>query len=281
MPKPRTYSQFEHDFALIHLEKAGGDFVKAAKLAGVEERALRYWAAGGNETQITDEVIQRGVLEEGWEAEGYERPYPAQPLALLHRTPMLWAPDHHFSEWVRDVYLLPSGPLYNPDHWYLRDAKIGYLWTNAESYRGKDKQTVAQAELVGGKVGNQWQTKQYWFQLMGWFGDLPDFVLRFDAPVLAEYSDRDFCAVVDHELYHCAIKLDDFELPRYDRENNFIWSQRPHTSEEFDRVVGRYGSHLAAGGSAEIIAASKQRPEVTDEQIAEACGTGKLNPWND
>ena len=275
----RSYTTFDREYALVVLERFKSDFAEAAKRACVEEDALRYWASGGDEKDIPNDWNAAPYLIAPDNDGGLERPFPQEALALAHRMPLLFGVAHGMAEWVRDVFLTPGSPLHNADHWHLVDAHIGYLWTNVQV--GKiGHQRVGEAELVG-KLGGcgQWQTATYHFALMQWFGKVPDFLIRLDAPFCTELPNRDFCALVDHELYHCAIKLDEFGSPRMTPDDELIWAMRRHDSEEFLPIVGRYGSSLQCGGSAGIIEASKARPEMTDEQIAEACGTGKHNPF--
>ncbi|MBC8134514.1 MAG: hypothetical protein H8F28_01335 [Fibrella sp.] len=274
MPKLRIYTEFDRSFALTHLVRAKGDIEKAAKLSNVEPNALRYWESGGNEIATP---LAWGEDPDEDDSDVLERPYPEEAVALPHRTPSLEAPIRGMDGWVKNVFIDRSGPLYNEDHWHLADATIGYFWTNVQN--GKpEKMTVGQAELVG-KLGGKWQTASYQFYLRQCFGIVPKFVIRIDSVWAVEADDRGFCALVDHELYHCAVALDEFKVPRRNAEDEFIYCMRRHDSEEFDRIVARYGSELTTGGSAGIIRAAQRRASITDEMIAEACGTGRHNPF--
>lgn len=129
---------------------------------------------------------------------------------------------------------------------------------------------VATAEIPQPK-GSRWQIERQKQQLREWFGGEVDFVITLSAPLLAAASDRDFCAVVEHELFHCAQAEDEFGQPRFSKATGRpIYAIRGHDCEEFVGVVRRYG---ASGDVRALVAAATAGPRVADAEVAYACGT--------
>ena len=176
--------------------------------------------------------------------------------------------------WIRDTFVwgIGSSPLANPDHGHLALATIGVLWTN-EKNASKGREVVGTAEIFAPK-GNAWQNARQQQQLREWFGEAPDFILTFSAPYATSIDDATFCALVEHELYHCAQALDEYGTPKFDREGVPAWTIRGHDVEQFVGVVRRYGAR-AAGVDAMVTAAklAETQPIVRATEIAGACGT--------
>jgi hypothetical protein len=69
-------------------------------------------------------------------------------------------------------------------------------------------------------------------QMKDWFGCLPDFLVTVDV-VSGTFDDASFCALVEHELYHCAQATDAFGYPKFHRDSGDpIWGIRGHDVEE-------------------------------------------------
>jgi hypothetical protein len=68
-------------------------------------------------------------------------------------------------------------------------------------------------------MGNAWKRGRAEQQLRDWFEADIDFLLTFYAPECARLDDRSFCALVEHELYHCAQERDQYGAPKFDRES--------------------------------------------------------------
>jgi hypothetical protein len=195
------------------------------------------------------------------------RPIPPDDVAEdeLQR----FVPDQRFAEWIRETFILPTGALANEDHAHLIDARIGVLWTNAVNL-SKMRQVIATAELPQ-VIGSAWRRGRAEQQLRDWFELELHFLLTFYAPAMEHLSDREFCAVVEHELYHCAQKEDRFGAPAFDTKTGEpIFAMRGHDVEEFVGVVRRYGT---TGNVRELVEAANRTPIVRDDAIAHACGT--------
>jgi hypothetical protein len=109
---------------------------------------------------------------------------------------------------------------------------------------------------------------------LDWFGEVPTFLLTFDAEYAATCSDPEFMALVEHELYHAGQERDGFGAPKFRKDGKPAFAIRGHDVEEFIGVVRRYGTD-AAGVRAMVDAASAG-PEIARAHIAQACGTCQL-----
>lgn len=198
---------------------------------------------------------------------------PLPPLELCEVVPThLFRPAPDLVEWAQSTFVDESAALRNPDHSHLESATIGALWTNETNYT-KQRFVVATAEIPNFRCA-VWQKRRQEAQLIQWFGRIPDFVLTFYAPYAAEVDDTTWCALVEHELYHCAQATTEFGTPRFRRDDGRpIFALRGHDAEEFVGVVRRYGPGAAAGGVAELVQAASRPPEIAPAQVAGVCGT--------
>lgn len=179
------------------------------------------------------------------------------------------APD--LAEWLMATFIEESGPLANPDHAHLQFARIGVLWTNVSNSRG-GRSIVGQAEFLknaGGAMG-KWPRARAEQQITEWFGEYPDFLLTFDAGYAAACSDAEFCALVEHELYHCGQETDEFGAPKFSQSGLPVFRLRAHDVEEFTGIVRRYGADAAH--VRELVDAASRPPEVASVSIKAACG---------
>lgn len=179
------------------------------------------------------------------------------------------APD--LRDWIEETFITEDGDLYNPDHAHLADAHLGVLWTNVDNAKAM-RTVIGQAELMPPMAMGKWQRARAIQQVEDWFDGLPDFLLTFHAPIASTMDDASFCALVEHELYHCAQARDAYGMPRFNKETGQpIYAIRGHDVEEFVGVVARYGP--TAAGVVEMVEAATRRPSVAIADIAGACGT--------
>lgn len=118
---------------------------------------------------------------------------------------------------------------------------------------------------------NRWNQQRGAYQLEQWFGMVPDFTITISATIAEIMDDASFCALVEHELYHCAQAFDEFGMPRFTREGLPVFTMRGHDVEQFVGVVRRYGSH--ASGVSELVHAALVGPTVQDGAVQAACGS--------
>lgn len=193
------------------------------------------------------------------------RPYPPVDLCRIIPAPELFA-------WVR-MHLMTEGmPLYNPDHEHLHHlswGQVGFLWAPQAFAKGMHF-VMGQCEQVMIAAGG-WKRERQEQQLTEWFGEVPRFLITIAASHVAECSDAEFCALIEHELYHIAQSVDEFGSPRFSRETGLpLLRLRGHDVEEFHGVVRRYGASDPVATMAQL---ARQEPEVARASIAQACGT--------
>lgn len=175
-------------------------------------------------------------------------------------------------DWITKTFIEEDGRLFNIEHRHLLWARFECLWA-ADSFVKQGRNVIGLTEEVTFRVSGwpRWRQEQ---QLQEWFGlPVPDYLITFDAKYCAQASDADFCALVEHELYHIGQKHDDFGAPEFTQEGLPKLCIRGHDVEEFVGVVQRYGVGNPDGKLAQLVAAANKRPEVSRYQLQHACGT--------
>jgi hypothetical protein len=196
------------------------------------------------------------------------RPSPP-PEMLDDMAPIAFVPDQlGLGAWARETFIDEDGPLSNERHRHLEDAAIGWLWTNAEQ-ANRDKAVAGECRLIG-PAQRKWSSQMAHFQLMQWFGHVPDFLVTISAQFAATCDDWSFCALVEHELCHAAQDVDMFGEPRFTRDGNPIFRLVAHDVEQFVDVVARYGSGPA--DVAEMVRAANNGPTIGEARMTLACG---------
>lgn len=206
-------------------------------------------------------------------AQPLARMRPEPPSSLFDTTRWLprIIPADGVGDWVQATFLRDGAPLLNPDHAHLHDADIAYLWAGIPNER-KMRRIVGECEQIMFRDSG-WQRGRKEQQLEEWFGRVPEFLITFDAEYARQASDVDWCALVEHELYHIGQRLDEYQQPMFTREGLPKLGIRGHDVEEFVGVVRRYGVGAGAGDTAQLVAAANQRPTIGSAAIAHACGT--------
>ena len=198
-----------------------------------------------------------------------ERPIPTTDLIEAFEPRFVPAPE--IGEWVKDTFLNELSPLWNVEHDHLRSLYVGFLWTNIENSRHM-RRIVGQAEIPFPQ-GGKWQKERTFYQLAQWFGTVPDFVVTLDAKCAAQAEDDAFCALLEHELYHCGQAIDKYGFPKFTKEGKPKPAIKGHDAEEFVGIVRRYGVGAAAGGVAQLVEVARLEPEIARVDITAACGT--------
>lgn len=187
---------------------------------------------------------------------------------LLHFEPA----NAEMWEWVRHTFLDEHSKLYNQDHEHLSsfDApEISFLWAYSLC-EAKDRRVLGQTERMMINVGG-WRKGRQELQLIDWFGDVPKYIITLDARACDVMSDIDFCALVEHELYHIGHKrkkeTGEFEFDSMGLPRLFL---RGHDVEEFHGVVQRYG---ATGDVKKMVELANNGATISKANIAQACGT--------
>lgn len=180
------------------------------------------------------------------------------------------APADGVAEWVQQSFLEEGAPLFNAEHEHLFFADIAYLWAAVENTR-QMRRVVGQCEEVMIRAGG-WQKARTEQQFYEWFGRVPKFLITLDANYARECGDLEWCALVEHELYHVG-QRQEFGEPAFTRDGLPKLGIRGHDVEEFVGIVRRYGIGAAAGDTAKLVEAAKRAPEIGQLNIAHACGT--------
>lgn len=171
-------------------------------------------------------------------------------------------------EWLHAEILADTGSIHNEDHAHLIDADIQVMWASS-SYGKQGRTVLGQAEQVMFRVGG-WQKARMEQQMRDWFGDIPAYIITLAADYCAQCSDEDFCALVEHELYHIAQAKDQYGAPKFTQEGLPKLEMRGHDVEEFVGVVRRYG---ASPDVQALVDAANKPAEVGKLNISRACGT--------
>ncbi|WP_095093855.1 putative metallopeptidase [Pseudomonas sp. Irchel 3A5] len=194
------------------------------------------------------------------------RPQPL--LNMLESASLILGPAPEVWEWLQAEILADTGSIHNPDHAHLIDADIRVMWASS-SYGKQGRTVLGQAEQVMFRAGG-WQKARMEQQMRDWFGDIPAYIITLAADYCAQCSDEDFCALVEHELYHIAQAKDQYGAPKFTQEGLPKLEMRGHDVEEFVGVVRRYG---ASPDVQALVDAANKPAEVGKLNISRACGT--------
>lgn len=199
------------------------------------------------------------------------RPHPPEAVFDQAAAPA-FIPSPDLREWAKATFITVGAPLHNPDHAHLADAEIGFLWTSIMATRHMNA-IVGQAEMPRFQ-GSKWSKARQEQQMEAWFGGLPDFVITIDARYATQCDDITFCALIEHELYHCGQEIDRYGAPKFGRSTGLpCYAIRGHDVEEFVGVVRRYGVGAAAGQTLALVEAAQRGPEIGKAIATAACGS--------
>lgn len=201
------------------------------------------------------------------------RPRPPEDLLEISGdSEPIFRPATDIIAWARRTFIDDDAALLNEDHQHLRFASLAALWTNVPNGRA-GRSVIGQCER-GLPPAGKWLRGRIEMQLMGWFGHVPDFLLTFDASYGATCSDDEWCALVEHELYHAGQERDAFGAPKFRKSGLPAFAIRGHDLEEFVGIVRRYGADAAH--VRDLVEAAKAGPEIAKVRISQACGTCML-----
>ncbi|MGN8259502.1 putative metallopeptidase [Pseudomonas sp. SMSB3] len=193
---------------------------------------------------------------------------PMPPADLLESLWLTLQPTPDVWEWIQAEILATTGSIHNEEHTHLIDASIGVLWASS-AFAKKGRTVLGQAEQVMHRAGG-WQKARQEQQMREWFGEEPQFLITLAADYCAQCTEAEFCALVEHQLYHIAQATDQYGAPKFTQDGLPKLEMRGHDIEEFIGVVRRYG---ASNDVQQLIDAASRPPEVAKINIARACGT--------
>ena len=200
-----------------------------------------------------------------------DRPLPPQSLleqSKLSDIGIRLTPAPEVWEWLQAEILADTGSIHNEDHAHLLDADIRIMWASS-SFNKQGRTVLGQAEQVAFRAGG-WQKARMEQQMRDWFGKVPAFIITLAADYCVQCSDTDFCALIEHELYHIAQDTNQYGEPAFTKEGGPKLKLRGHDVEEFVGVVRRYG---ASPDVQALVEAANSPAEVGKLNIARACGT--------
>ncbi|HBW0878232.1 TPA: hypothetical protein MED72_002772 [Klebsiella variicola] len=204
------------------------------------------------------------------------RPYPPVNFAGENWLPYTrLIPAAEIGEWVNQNILSEDGRIHNPDHEHLvsalADADITFMWASG-SFAKSGRIVLGQCEQVMMRAGG-WQKSRMEQQMHEWFGRIPKFIITLAADYCEQCNDMEFCALVEHELFHIAQKVDEYGAPKFTKEGLPVLTLRDHDVNEFIGVVERYGAGAPDSNINKMIKAAQAGPTVSAVNIARSCGT--------
>ena len=199
------------------------------------------------------------------------RPYP--PSSLLELSDLSGfgirlTPAPEVWNWLQSEILAHTGSIHNEEHAHLIDADICVMWASS-AFTKQGRTVLGQAEQVAFRAGG-WQKARMEQQMRDWFGYVPSYIITLAADYCSQCPDDDFCALVEHELYHIAQATDQYGAPKFTQDGLPKLEMRGHDVEEFVGVVRRYG----ASPDVQLLVDAANKPaEVGKINISRACGT--------
>lgn len=209
------------------------------------------------------------------------RPFP--PTDLIDQAEaeeaIRLAPAPDLKAWVVKNFLTIDAELYNPDHDHIAELLhdneefLAFAWASSAAV-AKKRMVLGQCEKVMFNQGG-WKKARQEQQMRDWFGFVPIYLITIDASYCEKSNDRDFCALIEHELYHIGVERDeDGEIVYSDMTGLPKHYLAAHDVEEFVGVVKRYG---ASENVKHLVEVAKQAPFVSEKNIAACCGTCVIN----
>ncbi|UAB18968.1 putative metallopeptidase [Acinetobacter baumannii] len=205
------------------------------------------------------------------------RPFPPQELIEKadEEEAILLAPAPDLMNWVIANFLTIGGPLHNPDHDHIAEMLhdneefLAFAWASS-ACMAKKRMVLGQCEKVMFNQGG-WKKARQEQQMRDWFGYVPVYLITIDASYCDQASDRDFCALIEHELYHIGVERDEVGDPLISEMTGLPKHYLAgHDVEEFVGVVKRWGADESVK---RLIEVAKQAPFVSDVNISKCCGT--------
>lgn len=182
--------------------------------------------------------------------------------------PYQFAPAPEVYDWLHQTILHPHSPLYNEDHEHLiNHSRLCFLWAES-GFEKNQRMVLGQCELVAFRASG-WQKYRQEKQMEEWFGFVPAALITLSAAWCRTCSDAEFCALLEHELYHLVQRQGEYG-PSFDAYGDASLLMRAHDVEEFFGVVRRYGGNAEVKHMVKLVQGGA---EVSSVDIAHSCGT--------
>ncbi|WP_180089421.1 putative metallopeptidase [Acinetobacter sp. YH12219] len=209
------------------------------------------------------------------------RPFP--PTELLDQAEeedaIRLAPAQELLAWVKDNYLTMGGQLHNPDHDHIAELLhdneefLAFAWASSAAM-AKKRMVLGQCEKVMFNQGG-WKKARQEQQMRDWFGFVPQYLITIDAAFCEQTSDREFCRLIEHELYHIGVERDeDGEIIYSDVTGLPKHYLAGHDVEVFFGEIRQHGIDSSVQRLLDI---AKNAPFVSETSIAACCGNCVIN----
>ena len=204
------------------------------------------------------------------------RPFP--PTELIDQAEqeeaIRLAPAPELKEWVVKNWLTVGGELHNPDHDHIAELLhdneefLAFAWASSAAV-AKKRMVLGQCEKVMFNQGG-WKKARQEQQMRDWFGFVPQYLITIDATYCEQASDRDFCRLIEHELYHIGVERDeDGEVIYSDHTGLPKHYLAGHDVEVFFGEIRQHGVDSSVQRLLEI---AKNAPFASETNIAACCG---------
>lgn len=204
------------------------------------------------------------------------RPFP--PTDLLDQAEqeeaIRLAPAPELKEWVVKNWLTVGGELHNPDHDHIAELLhdneefLAFAWASSAAV-AKKRMVLGQCEKVMFNQGG-WKKARQEQQMRDWFGFVPQYLITIDATYCEQANDRDFCRLIEHELYHIGVERDeDGEVIYSDHTGLPKHYLAGHDVEVFFGEIRQHGVDSSVQRLLEI---AKNAPFASETNIAACCG---------
>ena len=209
------------------------------------------------------------------------RPFPPTELLDLaeEEDAIRLAPAQELLAWVKANYLTIGGQLHNPDHDHIAELLhdneefLAFAWASSAAM-AKKRMVLGQCEKVMFNQGG-WKKARQEQQMRDWFGFVPQYLITIDAAFCEQTSDREFCRLIEHELYHIGVERDeDGEIIYSDVTGLPKHYLAGHDVEVFFGEIRQHGIDSSVQRLLEI---AKNAPFVSETNIAACCGNCVMN----
>lgn len=204
------------------------------------------------------------------------RPFP--PTELIDQAEqeeaIRLAPAPELKEWVVKNWLTIGGELHNPDHDHIAELLhdneefLAFAWASSAAV-AKKRMVLGQCEKVMFNQGG-WKKARQEQQMRDWFGFVPQYLITIDATYCEQANDRDFCRLIEHELYHIGVERDeDGEVIYSDHTGLPKHYLAGHDVEVFFGEIRQHGVDSSVQRLLEI---AKNAQFASETNIAACCG---------
>ena len=204
------------------------------------------------------------------------RPFP--PTELIDQAEqeeaIRLAPAPELKEWVVKNWLTVGGELHNPDHDHIAELLhdneefLAFAWASSAAV-SKKRMVLGQCEKVMFNQGG-WKKARQEQQMRDWFGFVPQYLITIDATYCEQANDRDFCRLIEHELYHIGVERDaDGEIIYSDHTGLPKHYLAGHDVEVF---FGEIRQHGVDSSVQRLLDIAKNAPFASETNIAACCG---------